>query len=67
MFSLNAYELGRNKTIRGINHPNYKKCVDIINTTDDKYVLFIASPSGKVESPQNKKPNISFAISLLRS
>lgn len=43
MFSLNAYELGRNKTIRGINHPNYQKCVDIINSTDDKYVLFIAS------------------------
>lgn len=43
MFSLNAYELGRNKTIRGINHPNYKKCVDIINSADDKYVLFIAS------------------------
>ena len=43
MFSLNAYELGRNKTIRGINHPNYQKCVDIINSADDKYVLFIAS------------------------
>lgn len=43
LFSLNAYELGKNKTICGTKHPNFLNCIDILKKVDDKYVLFIAS------------------------
>ena len=43
LFALNIYEIGKNKTIRGTKHPNLNKCIDILNSVDDKYVLFIAS------------------------
>lgn len=43
LFSLNAYELGKNKTICGTKHPKFLYCIDLLNKVDDKYVLFIAS------------------------
>ena len=40
---LNAYSLGRNKTIRGNQTSNYIENLYLLNTIDDEYVLFFAS------------------------
>ena len=40
---LNAYNLGRNKTVTGNNHPNYIQVLYMLNEVSDQYVLFFAS------------------------
>ena len=40
---LNAYNLGRNKTIKGNQTPNYIENLYLLNTIDDERVLFFAS------------------------
>ena len=40
---MNIYNLGKNKTIEGKNHPNYLQSLYLLNEIDDEFVLFFAS------------------------